>query len=83
MERVIWCIAGLYVACAVLRLARFNVENVPDESAHMSFQGLPSPGAAAPIAALVLLFEHLTQHRVRLAVKPVVAGGGQRWPCRP
>lgn len=59
MERVIWCIAGLYVACGVLRLARFNVENVPDESAHMRFQGLPAPGAAAPVAALVLLFDHL------------------------
>jgi CDP-diacylglycerol--serine O-phosphatidyltransferase len=59
MERVIWCIAGVYVACAVLRLARFNVENVPDESAHMHFQGLPAPGAAAAVAALVLLFDHL------------------------
>ncbi len=59
MERVVWCIAGLFLACAALRLARFNVENVPDESAHMNFRGLPSPGAAAPIAALVLLFEHL------------------------
>ncbi|MCJ7543053.1 MAG: phosphatidylcholine/phosphatidylserine synthase [Phycisphaerae bacterium] len=61
MERVIWCIAGLFVACGVLRLARFNVENLPDESAHMNFQGLPVPGAAAPVAGLVLLFEHLTQ----------------------
>jgi CDP-diacylglycerol--serine O-phosphatidyltransferase len=60
VERVVWCIAGLYLACAALRLARFNVENVPDESAHMTFQGLPVPGAAAPVAALVLLFEHLT-----------------------
>lgn len=60
MERVVWCVAGLYLACGVLRLARFNVENVPDESSHMSFQGLPSPGAAAAVAALVLLFEHLT-----------------------
>jgi CDP-diacylglycerol--serine O-phosphatidyltransferase len=59
MERVVWCIAGLFLACTALRLARFNVENVPDESAHMNFRGLPSPGAAAPVAALVLLFEHL------------------------
>ncbi len=58
LERVVICVAGLYVACATLRLARFNVESTPDESAHMSFSGLPSPGAAANIAALVLLFEH-------------------------
>lgn len=55
-ERVVWCVAATYVACTALRLARFNVENSPDESAHMSFSGLPSPGAAAAIVALSLLF---------------------------
>jgi CDP-diacylglycerol---serine O-phosphatidyltransferase len=59
LEQVIWAVAAVYMACAVLRLARFNVENEPDESAHMSFRGLPSPGAAALVAALVLLFVHL------------------------
>ena len=59
LEKVIWAVAAVYMACAVLRLARFNVENEPDESAHMSFRGLPSPGAAALVAALVLLFVHL------------------------
>jgi len=59
VERVVWCVAAVYVACAVLRLARFNVENEPDESAHMDFRGLPSPGAAAAIACLVLLFDRL------------------------
>ncbi|MGB2819705.1 MAG: CDP-alcohol phosphatidyltransferase family protein, partial [Phycisphaerae bacterium] len=59
LERLLWCIAGVYVAGAALRLARFNVENEPDESAHMSFRGLPSPGAAAAVATLVLLFDHL------------------------
>ena len=61
VERAVWCVAAVYLACAALRLARFNVENEPDESAHMSFRGLPSPGAAAVIAALVLLFEHLSE----------------------
>jgi len=59
LERLLWCVAGVYVAGAALRLARFNVENEPDESAHMSFRGLPSPGAAAAVATLVLLFDHL------------------------
>jgi len=58
-ERAIWCCAATYVACAVVRLARFNVENEPDESAHMDFKGLPSPGAAAGLLSLVLLLEHL------------------------
>jgi CDP-diacylglycerol--serine O-phosphatidyltransferase len=59
IERILWCAAGVYVAGAALRLARFNVENEPDESAHMLFRGLPSPGAAAAVATLVLLFDHL------------------------
>jgi CDP-diacylglycerol--serine O-phosphatidyltransferase len=59
VERIIWCIAGLYVLCAALRLARFNVETDVDESAHMDFRGLPSPAAAACLASMVLLFTHL------------------------
>ena len=61
IERILWCAAAVYVAGAAMRLARFNVENEPDESAHMEFRGLPSPGAAAAVATLVLLFDHL-QH---------------------
>jgi len=56
LDRLVWCVAAVYMSCAVLRLARFNVENSPDESAHMSFKGLPSPGAAAAVAALTMLY---------------------------
>lgn len=59
VERVILCVAGVYAACAALRLARFNVETDVTESSHMTFRGLPSPGAAATVAALVLLFADL------------------------
>jgi CDP-diacylglycerol--serine O-phosphatidyltransferase len=59
VERVVWGFAAVYMACAALRLARFNVENEPDESAHLVFKGLPSPGAAAAVAGLVLLFAEL------------------------
>jgi len=59
IERIIWCIAGVYVTCTALRLARFNVETDRDELAHMDFRGLPSPGAAAGVATMVLLFVHL------------------------
>jgi CDP-diacylglycerol--serine O-phosphatidyltransferase len=50
-----WMIAGAYVACAALRLARFNVES-DEEDDHMYFSGLPSPAAAATIAGFALLF---------------------------
>jgi CDP-diacylglycerol--serine O-phosphatidyltransferase len=48
-------LAAIYVACAVLRLARFNVGAEPDEDSHRFFQGLPSPAAAAAVVSLVSL----------------------------
>ena len=55
-DRVAVIIAGIYVVCAALRLARFNIEAGRDE--HRSFKGLPSPGAAGTVASLVLLHQH-------------------------
>lgn len=55
IERIVWCAAAVYVSCAALRLARFNVETEQDESAHMDFRGLPTPGAAACLATMLLL----------------------------
>jgi CDP-diacylglycerol--serine O-phosphatidyltransferase len=48
-------IASLYMVCALLRLARFNVENTPDPASHKRFRGLPSPGAAGCLASLAIL----------------------------
>ena len=48
-------IAALYMACALLRLARFNVDNTPDPASHKRFRGLPSPGAAGCLASLAIL----------------------------
>lgn len=53
--RFLWLTAAIYISCAVIRLARFNVENEEDESNHSSFSGLPSPAAAGVIASLVVL----------------------------
>jgi len=44
----------LYIACTAMRLARFNVQAATVE--RRQFQGLPSPGAAAMIAATVLVY---------------------------
>ena len=55
LHRFIWLAALTYIACAAIRLARFNVENEENEAAHMSFVGLPSPGAAGVIVSLVIL----------------------------
>lgn len=43
----------LYVVCAAIRLARFNVQSQVEEKDH--FTGLPSPAAAGLLASYVLL----------------------------
>ncbi|MFH1731861.1 MAG: CDP-diacylglycerol--serine O-phosphatidyltransferase [Planctomycetota bacterium] len=54
-SRYAWVCAVLYIICAALRLARFNVETEPDEESHRYFRGLPTPAAAGVIAGLALL----------------------------
>jgi CDP-diacylglycerol--serine O-phosphatidyltransferase len=49
-----WVVAFLYVACAALRLARFNVQIGSVDKKW--FIGLPSPSAAALVAASVWTF---------------------------
>jgi CDP-diacylglycerol---serine O-phosphatidyltransferase len=51
--RVVFLIAILYVMCAIIRLARFNVETTAEDT-HLSFAGLPSPPAAGTIVSLVI-----------------------------
>jgi CDP-diacylglycerol--serine O-phosphatidyltransferase len=55
LQQLVTGIAVLYMVCAILRLARFNVENTPDPASHKRFRGLPSPGAAGCLASLAIL----------------------------
>jgi CDP-diacylglycerol--serine O-phosphatidyltransferase len=55
VREMIPIIAALYMVCAILRLARFNVENSPDPASHKRFKGLPSPAAAGCLASLAML----------------------------
>lgn len=57
---LIFVIALLYVSCAILRLARFNVTTTLDDKSHRYFQGLPSPAAAGCIASLIVLRYNIT-----------------------
>jgi CDP-diacylglycerol--serine O-phosphatidyltransferase len=59
LSRLIWSIGALYVSCAALRLARFNVSNEHGEQHHFSFLGLPSPAAGGTIAAWALMQQDL------------------------
>jgi CDP-diacylglycerol---serine O-phosphatidyltransferase len=51
-------LAVVYLACAALRLARFNVETTPDEESHQRFKGLPSPAAAGCVLVLAFINIH-------------------------
>jgi CDP-diacylglycerol--serine O-phosphatidyltransferase len=57
LQRFVWLAAAAYISCAAIRLARFNVENEEDESAHMSFIGLPTPAAAGVIVSLIIFHQ--------------------------
>jgi len=78
--RLAWVCAAVYLGCTLIRLARFNVENVHEEEAHMSFKGLPSPAAAGALVSLIIVLADLLDKGyhprvagVMLWVLPVVA----------
>ena len=59
VSRLVFAAGLLYVAGAVLRLARFNVTNEHGEQHHMSFLGLPTPAAAGAVLGVVLMQQDL------------------------
>lgn len=66
MGKMGWAAAFIYVACAAMRLARFNTNiGVVDKK---YFQGLPSPAAAALVAGLIWVLNDYQIH-----------GGDVRW----
>lgn len=58
-QRILWFLTIFYPVMAAIRLARYNVEHSgPGAAAGGSeFRGIPSPGAAAAVCALVLLHQ--------------------------
>jgi len=75
LQRFIWLTAATYICCAVLRLARFNVENEEDESAHMSFMGLPTPAAAGVIVSLIIFHQEILATFAIICILPFLAIG--------
>jgi CDP-diacylglycerol--serine O-phosphatidyltransferase len=59
LSRFFWAIGAIYMSCAALRLARFNVSNEHGEQHHFSFLGLPSPAAGGTVAAWILMQQDL------------------------
>lgn len=60
-----WFLGFIYLLCAAVRLARFNVITNPllhgnKKDSNKDFVGLPVPAAAATVASLVLFLLHLS-----------------------
>ncbi len=73
--RAAWIAAAVYVAFTAVRLARFNVEHAKADFDYRTFRGIPSPGAAAVMAALILVQDQmgaLAQARI-VYLMPLVA----------
>lgn len=56
LSRYYLAAGGCYALCALLRLARFNVENSLGREDHKAFRGLPSPGAAIVVVSTILFY---------------------------
>jgi len=62
-----WFVAFIYLLCAAVRLARFNVITNPllqraEHESNKDFLGLPVPAAAGAVASLVLFLLHLADN---------------------
>ena len=58
-------VAIFYMLCAIIRLARFNVENDTDLAHHQNFAGLPSPAAAGVVVSLVIFQEDFLKNFIK------------------
>jgi CDP-diacylglycerol--serine O-phosphatidyltransferase len=72
LHQALAVVAALYMVCALLRLARYNVETAVDPATGKRFRGLPSPGAAGCLASLAILRGNLTDAHVETL--------SQQWP---
>lgn len=76
LGRVTWISAAFFVACAAIRLARYNVEHAQADQDYKTFRGIPSPGAAAVIAAMLIFQDQPEAEPLRAMIAyalPIVA----------
>ncbi len=58
LPQIGWVVTFTYLICGAARLARFNIDSGKPTSDRRSFVGLPIPGAAGVIAAIVHFFKY-------------------------
>lgn len=76
LGRLTWVSAAIYVAFTAVRLARYNVEHAKADFDHRVFRGMPSPGAACILVALILFQDQpmaAALRRVIVFATPLIA----------
>jgi CDP-diacylglycerol--serine O-phosphatidyltransferase len=73
LGRTGWVMAFLFMACAALRLARFNVS---PSRYRGRFEGMPSPAAAGVVATTQWFVSFLRENGVEFSVPEVLVAGG-------
>lgn len=53
---ILWVFCAIYLGCAALRLATYNVHAILNKKSGEKFNGLPSPGAAAAVCSLIIYY---------------------------
>lgn len=66
-EIMVYSLCSIYLGCAALRLATYNVHAILERKSSEKFSGLPSPGAAAAICITVLYAQNCSWDLYRLA----------------
>jgi CDP-diacylglycerol--serine O-phosphatidyltransferase len=75
IDRIGWLVAFIYLVCAAMRLARFNIQIGRGDKRW--FAGLPSPAAAGAVASVVFAFPDLgqTTTATRIALVSILVAG--------
>lgn len=55
---VVYMFCAVYLGCAALRLATYNVHAILEKKSENRFTGLPTPGAAAAVCSLVIFYNN-------------------------
>ncbi len=69
-----WMASFIYVACAAIRLARFNTQHDVEEKRY--FTGLPSPSAAGVMVGMVWVFHDLDVHGKLIQIPAFIVAVG-------
>lgn len=71
----VWIMSSVYLGCAALRLATYNVHAILEKKSSEKFSGLPSPGAAAAICSLIIFFNtYGVEYILVVRLLPLYAG---------